>query len=790
MSNDDTKGTTTIIYSSSSTEKRNKLLLVIIFWIAVSLVLTVFLMRDLIWNSGFIYSRDLILPSDLSLTYGDLTDTWDNIHSHANLQLNKIPLFVLLSAVDEVIGSENTVKVFLGTVIFSVLFVIFISLLLVFKEKVKSNIKLIAICAPPSLLYLFNPWVADRISNHIFMVLGIALTPLIIITYVSLLNRGGGGGEGGGRTYLKIFSASLLLTGLSVVSTHVIFYVMPILLFITVYYIIVASNKKRKKMLLSSLLFFSFYMGLNSYWIVPIAYESYSAEIEPSYAFSVNEIERLSELNTFPNVVQMIGGGAWDSPLMFPNEYSYYLGFLIPIISLFAIVLFPSNKFIILFGIMLVCFIVLALGTNSPIPYWSQSSPLSGVMWLFRDPSRFIPFIVLIYSIFLAFTIYRITSAKKFSKVASALLVTLILISISTSFSTYTFVNSAGGRFAPSMLPGALTDLKSYLHNDTGNYKVLWLPLRAYLNYDWNKANDEIAGNIYMTSSPKATYDVRSSEASRDATNFLWENLYRYIFLRPRTDQIGQILNVYDIKYVIVFTDLVGNQQVEAERIVRIMNAQEDMHLVNQFGPYYVYRNSVFDSENGSQFYASTMSASQFYASTMSYAISNYTRQELGNFVDVWRTEAEKSPDPDLEVMYQSPTHYQLRVNSTTPFLLVFTETYDSLWKMKIDGSTSAVSPMQVYYFLNGFAIDEPGQHIIELEYTPQTWFNIGVVVSVITLLVFLGYGIIYMFKERRPSFLQAIDFGNNLAILSETFAYRHLTVRLRDIKWNFSRKS
>lgn len=788
MGNDDTKGTATIIYSPSSIKKRNTILLVIIFWIAVSMILTVFLIRDLIWNSGFIYSRDLVLPSDLSLTYGDLTDTWDNIHSHPNLELNKIPLFALLSAVDEVIGSENSLKIFLGTVIFSVLFVIFISLLLVFKEKVKSNIKLIAICAPPSLLYLFNPWVVDRISNHIFMVLGIALTPLIIITYVSLLNRGRGG-EGGGKggSYLKIFSASLLLTGLSIASTHIIFYVIPILLFITAYYIIVASNKKRKNMLLSSLIFFSLYIGLNSYWIVPIAYESYSAEIEPRYDFSINQIERLSELNTFPNVLQMIGGGAWDSPLMFQNENSYYLGFLIPIISLFAIGLFRSNKFIILLGIMLVCFLVLALGTNSPLPYWALSSPLSGVMWLFRDPSRFIPFIVLIYSIFLAFILYRITSSKKLSKAVSALLITLILISISTSFSAYTFVNSAGGRLVPSMLPASFTDLKSYLDNDTGNYKVLWLPLRTYLNYDWNKINDEVASNTYVKSSSKATYGVSSSEASRDSTNFLREVLYPNIFLRPRTDQIGQILDIYDIKYVIVFTDLVGRQQVEAERIVRVMDAQQDMYLVNQFGPYYVYRNSVFDSDNTSQFHASTMSASQFHASTMSYAVSNYTRQELGRFLDVWRTESEKSPDPDLEVMYQSPTHYRLKVNSTTPFLLVFTETYNPLWKIKVDGGTS-ISPMRVYYFLNGFAIDEPGQHIIELEYTPQTWFNIGVVVTVITLLVFLGYRFIYMFKAT-PS-LQAIDIGNDSSILSETFAYQHLLVRLRGIKRYFSKES
>jgi hypothetical protein len=109
------------------------------------------------------------------------------------------------------------------------------------------------------------------------MVLGMALTPLVIITYVSLLNRGG--------SYLKIFSASLLLTALSVVSTHNISYVLPILLFISAYYIIVASHKERKKMLLLSLFFFSFYIGLNSYWIVPIAYESYSVKIEPFYEF-------------------------------------------------------------------------------------------------------------------------------------------------------------------------------------------------------------------------------------------------------------------------------------------------------------------------------------------------------------------------------------------------------------------------------------------------------------------------------------------------------------------------
>ncbi len=759
-------------------DKRNSILLVIIFWIAVSMILSVFLVRDLIWNSGFIYSRDLIMPRDLSLSNSDKIDTWDNLGSHRNLELNKIPLYILLSAVDEVIGSENTKKAFLAAIIFSMLFVIFISLLLVFKEKVKSNIRLIAICAPPSLLYLFNPWVVDRISNHIYMVLGMALTPLLIITYVSLLNRGG--------SYLKIFSASLVLTGLSVLSTHLIFYIIPILLFVSAYYIIVDPHKRRKKMLLSTLLFFSFYICLSSYWIVPIAYESYNAIIQPSYNFSISSIEDLSELNTFPNVVQMLGGGGWNSPLMFQNEYSYILGFLIPIISFSAIVLFRSNKFIILLAIMLVCFLVLALGTNSPLPYLALSSPLADVMWLFRDPSRYIQFIVLIYSIFLAFVIYRITSTKKLSKATPVLLVSLILISISTSFSAYTFANSAGGRFIPSTLPGAYADLESFLDNEPGNYKVLWLPLRSYLFFDWNTANDEVAANTYVQSSPKPTYDIGNTQGSRDA-RFLREDLYSNALLENKIRQLGQILNVYGIKYVIVFTDLEGGQEAHAERVLRRMNEQQDMYLVNQYGPYYVYRNAVFDSDNAWPFYASTMSASRFYASTMSHAFSNYAREELEILLNSWKTDVERFPDPDLEVIYQSPTYYQLRVNSTTPFLLVFTETYDPLWKIKIDGSEFA-DPMQVYYFLNGFAIDEPGQHIIELEHTAQTWLNMGVIISVITLLAFLGYGIMCKFKG--VSSLQAIDIRSNSSILSETFQYRDITARLSGVKRFFSKRT
>jgi hypothetical protein len=47
------------------------------------------------------------------------TDTCDNI-IHPNLGLNKVPLFVMLSAVHEVLGSNNTLKLFLGATIYQI----------------------------------------------------------------------------------------------------------------------------------------------------------------------------------------------------------------------------------------------------------------------------------------------------------------------------------------------------------------------------------------------------------------------------------------------------------------------------------------------------------------------------------------------------------------------------------------------------------------------------------------------------------------------------------------------
>jgi hypothetical protein len=699
----------------------NRINLLIIFWIFFSIALATFLLRDIFWNSGLPYTRDLIFPYDLS-TFNHLLSTWDDVHSERNLELNKTPLFFLFAAGSHLFGSELLVKFFLGLVLFLLSFIPFISLLILFKEKIRSPIKLGIICCIPSLLYLFNPWVVDRISNHVFLVLGMALNPLVFVLYVKLLERGA-------VDLFRTFVIAILLTAISIISTHDIFYLIPGFIFASFYYYIVAGRKPiidRKKVLLSITIFFSVYVLLNIYWLLPIIYQILLAQIQisPSYAVSIDTIERLSQSNTFINVLQMNGGGAWQSVLQHPSNLSSNIVSLVPFLSFAAIVFFPKNRFIILLGILLVLLFLLSLGTNSPLPIykWFLASPLSSILWIFRDPSRFISYMVFIYTVLLAFTLYRIVLISDKHKTAKIAVIVFVFVIIVYSPAAYTFANRAGDRLIASQVPPEYNEINEFLQADPGNFKVLWLPSYSYFYYSWNKAGgDEVAGDFYFSSTPKPTYGF-STQGNLNSTHF-WGNLYHVILLKHQTNEIGHLLSLYNVKYVIVHTDLYGYQEIGAENALQDLTLQKDMKLSKQIGPYHIFENIDYGHTlGGKNQYTQIFIASQSNTS----AIDNSTANAI---LESFRV--------------QDPTKYFLKVNATKPYLLVFEEPYDPLWIAKINydgGKSSVYKSTPVYSLLNGFFINKPGEYDVEIMYAPQGWFQVGAYVSVIGLFVICGY--------------------------------------------------
>ncbi|WP_004068144.1 hypothetical protein [Thermococcus litoralis] len=90
-----------------------------------------------------------------------------------------------------------------------------------------------------------------------------------------------------------------------------------------------------------------------------------------------------------------------------------------------------------------------------------------------------------------------------------------------------------------------------------------------------------------------------------------------------------------------------------------------------------------------------------------------------------------------------NPTLWKVKVNATKPFFLTFAESYDPLWEARVykNGKlVEKVSPVPVYGVINGFWINQTGNLEIVLRYTPQDWFERGLIISLTTFILSVFY--------------------------------------------------
>ncbi|NJE12884.1 hypothetical protein [Thermococcus sp. LS2] len=90
-----------------------------------------------------------------------------------------------------------------------------------------------------------------------------------------------------------------------------------------------------------------------------------------------------------------------------------------------------------------------------------------------------------------------------------------------------------------------------------------------------------------------------------------------------------------------------------------------------------------------------------------------------------------------------NPTLYTVTLNLTKPSMILFAESYDPLWEARVykDGKlVEKVSPVPVYGVINGFWVNQTGNLEIVLRYTPQDWFERGLIISLTTFILSLSY--------------------------------------------------
>ena len=104
-----------------------------------------------------------------------------------------------------------------------------------------------------------------------------------------------------------------------------------------------------------------------------------------------------------------------------------------------------------------------------------------------------------------------------------------------------------------------------------------------------------------------------------------------------------------------------------------------------------------------------------------------------------------------------NPTLWNVHINTSKPVTIGFAEPYDQSWEATVykDGKKiDVVKSIPLYGAINAFQIKQTGNLDIVLSFAPQYWYQVGLVISSITL-VFCIFYIIYDWrrnKERKSS--------------------------------------
>jgi uncharacterized membrane protein YfhO len=105
-----------------------------------------------------------------------------------------------------------------------------------------------------------------------------------------------------------------------------------------------------------------------------------------------------------------------------------------------------------------------------------------------------------------------------------------------------------------------------------------------------------------------------------------------------------------------------------------------------------------------------------------------------------------------LEYDKYDPTHWKIRVSAPKAGIIAFAEPYDKTWQATVykDGKkVDVVNSMPLYGAINSFEINHTGDLDLVLTFAPQFWYQVGLVISGITIAFCIFY-IIYDYKRNK----------------------------------------
>ena len=322
-------------------------------------------------------------------------------------------------------------------------------------------------------------------------------------------------------------------------------------------------------------------------------------------------------------------------------------------------------------------------------------------------------------------------------------------------------------------IPAHVFEISDYINSQNGYFSVGVLPPSVH----WQIDNWYFGTNIY---SALIKYPVYTGGYTNYNEIFFPVTKQQY-FNTAQTVGRGNLskidfsneLGIFGIHYLIVQGDTLNKTPCEycyvtsfsKSNILNNLGASNSITLVNEYGNSSIYVNTNYVplvyASNVKVLPANTVNQVDHYIANNSFSIQNYSVYDpstLDGFNPVGKIVAytvKSFSKPGISFSYPNPVEAVVHVhNATTPYYLVFRESYDPHWAAYYSNGTAVSSRdhIAVNGFANAWYMDRTGSYTVTLYYTPQTYAWIAWAISFAALGITVSIGILGLRKSGRKS--------------------------------------
>lgn len=535
-----------------------------------------------------------------------------------------------------------------------------------------------------SSLYTFNTYFLMIFSGgQVSVALSFLLAPLTFLSFLSLEKS-------------SLISKEVMLAGLI---TGVQLLLDPRIAALALAAVILFLLISRSlSFILSSVMVVLIGVLLNAFWILPLILNFGNSFSKISSVYTDSGAVKFFSFAKFEETISLLHPN-WPENIFGKTYFMRWEFLIVPILAYSGLLFLKNNKktMILFFALLGLIGAFLAKGVNEPFGFvYEWLFQYFPGFKMFRDPTKFYLFIALSYSILIPYSVWKIYDWIK-AKGKQNYLPKLFLLSVICCLLFLirpAWAGELGGTFKSREAPQEYLELKNFISSQPEFFRTLWIPKTHSYAYFSNLHPALDAGYLLEKKGlpPK-------EELQRWAV--------KYVII-PFDDEGKIFLN--DRKYD-------QEQRLVLEKELDKIPYLNKLNLVNWFND--LYHPTRQDG-------------------IVVYEINNYKDHFWLEDSTVLRRTVEREKETGkIKWKMIKPTKYLVTVkNLNKPTVLMFSETFDQGWVAKI-GSEEIFS-QKALGMLNRFKLNKIGDYEIMVEYKPQRYVEIGLIIGGLAFLAIL----------------------------------------------------